>query len=53
MSWTKRITKPGEVLSVGDEVDAVVLGIQKKEQKISLGLRQLEANPWDLSLIHI
>ena len=36
MSWTKRITKPGEVLSVGDEVDAVVLGIQKEDQKISL-----------------
>ena len=49
MSWTKRITKPGDVLSVGDEVDAVVLGIQKEEQKISLGLRQLEANPWDMA----
>ena len=36
MSWTKRITKPSEVLSVGDEVDAVVLGIQKDDQKISL-----------------
>ena len=34
MSWTKRITKPSEVLSVGDEVDAVVLGIQKDDQKI-------------------
>ena len=49
MSWTKRITKPGEVLSVGDEVDAVVLGIQKEEQKISLGLRQLDVNPWDMA----
>jgi len=49
MSWTKRITKPGEVLSVGDEVDAVVLGIQKDDQKISLGLRQLDVNPWDMA----
>jgi small subunit ribosomal protein S1 len=49
MSWTKRITKPGEVLNVGDDVDAVVLGIQKDDQKISLGLRQLEVNPWDMA----
>ncbi len=48
MSWTKRITKPSELLKVGQEVDAVVLGIQKDEQKISLGLRQLEPNPWDM-----
>ena len=49
MSWTKRITKPSEVLGVGDEVDAVVLGIQKDDQKISLGLRQLDVNPWDMA----
>ncbi len=48
MSWTKRITKPSEMLKVGQEVDAVVLGIQKDDQKISLGLRQLEPNPWDM-----
>ena len=48
MSWTKRISKPSELLKVGQELDAVVLGIQKEEQKISLGLRQLEANPWDM-----
>ncbi len=48
MSWTKRITKPSELLKVGQEVDAVVLGIQKDDQKISLGLRQLEPNPWDM-----
>ncbi|WP_334319082.1 30S ribosomal protein S1 [Termitidicoccus mucosus] len=48
MSWTKRITKPSEMLKVGQELDAVVLGIQKEEQKISLGLRQLESNPWDM-----
>lgn len=48
MSWTKRITKPSELLKVGQEIDAVVLGIQRQEQKISLGLRQLEPNPWDM-----
>ncbi|RRJ97198.1 30S ribosomal protein S1 [Opitutaceae bacterium TAV4] len=48
MSWTKRINKPSEMLRVGQELDAVVLGIQKEDQKISLGLRQLEPNPWDM-----
>jgi small subunit ribosomal protein S1 len=48
MSWTKRINKPSELLKVGQELDAVVLGIQKEEQKVSLGLRQLEPNPWDM-----
>jgi len=49
MSWTKRVNKPSEILKIGQEVDAVVLGIQKAEQKISLGLRQLEENPWDMA----
>ncbi len=48
MSWTKRITKPSELLKVGDAVEAVVLGIQKDEEKISLGIRQLDPNPWDM-----
>ncbi len=48
MSWTKRITKPSEMLKVGQELDAVVLGVAKEEQKISLGLRQLDPNPWDM-----
>ena len=47
LSWTKRITRPSDVLTVGQEVEAVVLGINKEEQKISLGVRQLEPNPWD------
>ena len=49
LSWTKRITKPGEVLRIGEEVQAVVLGIQKEDQKISLGTRQLDTNPWDMA----
>ncbi len=48
MSWTKRITKPSELLKVGDDVEAVVLGIQKDDEKISLGIRQLDPNPWDM-----
>ncbi len=49
LSWTKRISKPSEVLRIGDEIEAVVLGIQKEEQKISLGTRQLETNPWEMA----
>jgi small subunit ribosomal protein S1 len=47
LSWTKRITRPSDVLTAGQEVEAVVLGVNKEEQKISLGIRQLEPNPWD------
>jgi small subunit ribosomal protein S1 len=47
LSWTKRIAKPSDVLKVGQEIEAMVLGINRDEQKISLGIRQLEANPWD------
>jgi small subunit ribosomal protein S1 len=47
LSWTKRVMRPSDILTVGQEVEAVVLGVNKEEQKISLGLRQLEANPWD------
>jgi small subunit ribosomal protein S1 len=47
LSWTKRITRPSDVLNIGQEVEAIVLGVNKEEQKISLGVRQLEANPWD------
>ena len=47
LSWTKRVAKPSDVLKPDQEVEAVVLGINRDEQKISLGIRQLEANPWD------
>ena len=47
LSWTKRIAKPSDVLKPDQEIEAVVLGINREEQKISLGLRQLETNPWD------
>ena len=48
ISWTKRVLKASDVLSLGDMVDAVVLSVNKDEQKISLGIRQTETNPWDL-----
>jgi len=47
LSWTKRIAKPADVLKADQEIEAVVLGINRNEQKISLGIRQLETNPWD------
>ena len=47
MSWTKRVNKPGDVLAIGDEVEAVVLDIDRDSRKISLGLRQKERNPWE------
>ncbi|HRX52875.1 MAG TPA: 30S ribosomal protein S1 [Verrucomicrobiales bacterium] len=47
LSWTKRITRPSDVLTVDQELEAVVLAISKEEQKISLGVRQLDSNPWD------
>ena len=48
MSWTKRINHPSEMLSVGQEVDVVVLDINKDKQEISLGIKQTEVNPWEL-----
>ena len=47
LSWTKRITRPSDVLELGQEIESVVLGINIEEQKISLGVRQLEPNPWE------
>jgi len=47
LSWTKRIARPSDVLTLGQELEAIVLGINKEEQKISLGVRQLDTNPWD------
>ncbi len=47
MSWTKNITEPSEMVHVGDEVEAIVLSVQKDEGKISLGIKQTERNPWE------
>ncbi len=48
MSWTRRINHPSEILTVGQEVDVVVLDINKDKQEISLGMKQTEVNPWEL-----
>jgi len=50
LSWTKRIAKPSDVLKADQEIEAIVLGINREEQKISLGIRQLDTNPWDKAL---
>jgi small subunit ribosomal protein S1 len=47
MSWVKNVTDPSQVVNRGDEVEAIVLSIQKDEGKISLGIKQTEENPWD------
>ncbi|UUO05903.1 30S ribosomal protein S1 [Blastopirellula sp. J2-11] len=47
MSWTKRISHPSEVVNIGDEIDVVVLGINKEKQEISLGMKQTQSNPWE------
>lgn len=48
MSWTKRINHPSEMVSVGQEVDVVVLDFNSDKQEISLGIKQTEVNPWEL-----
>ncbi len=46
MSWTKRVNHPNELVQIGDEIEVVVLGIDKKKQEISLGMKQTQDNPW-------
>ncbi len=47
MSWTQHIKHPSEMVEIGDELEAIVLSIDKKNERISLGLKQLADNPWD------
>jgi small subunit ribosomal protein S1 len=47
MSWTKRINHPSEVVQIGDQVEVQVLNINKEKQEISLGIKQVQPNPWD------
>lgn len=47
MSWSKRIKHPSKILSVGQEVEAVVLEVDAHSRRISLGIKQIETNPWD------
>jgi small subunit ribosomal protein S1 len=49
MSWTKRVGHPSDILQVGQEIEVVVLDVNKEKQEISLGIKQLEANPWSIA----
>jgi small subunit ribosomal protein S1 len=46
MSWTRRLTHPSEILNLSDDIEVVVLSVNKERQEISLGLKQTEINPW-------
>jgi small subunit ribosomal protein S1 len=46
LSWTERVKHPSEVVSKGDEVEAIVLALDKKKERISLGIKQLSEDPW-------
>jgi small subunit ribosomal protein S1 len=48
MSWTKRIKHPNKILTVGDDVETVVLALDIPNRRISLGLKQIEPNPWEV-----
>ena len=48
MSWTKRVKHPSKLVNVGDEVEAVVLDVDEYNRKISLGMKQIEPNPWSV-----
>jgi len=49
MSWTRRLSHPGEMVNLQDEIDVVVLNVNKEKQEISLGIKQTEQNPWELA----
>jgi len=49
MSWTKRLTHPSEIVNLGDEIEVIVLNVNKEKQEISLGLKQTEVNPWTVA----
>ncbi|MFQ5700950.1 MAG: 30S ribosomal protein S1 [Acidobacteriota bacterium] len=48
MSWTKKVKHPSKILNIGDTVDTVILDVDLKQRRLSLGLKQTEPNPWDL-----
>ena len=47
MSWVKRVNHPNELVSIGDEINVAVLGIDKNGEQMSLGMKQTQDNPWD------
>ncbi len=46
-SWVKKVSKPGEMVNIGDEVECMILGYDLQAGRVSLGLKQVTANPWD------
>jgi small subunit ribosomal protein S1 len=46
MSWTKRINHPSELVQIGDEIDVVILAVDRNGQQLSLGMKQTQENPW-------
>jgi small subunit ribosomal protein S1 len=48
MSWTRKLRHPSQMVRVGDEVDVVVLNVDAEKKRISLGMKQVKPNPWDL-----
>ncbi len=49
MSWTRRLNHPGEMVTLGDEIEVIVLNVDKERQEISLGLKQTQTNPWAIA----
>jgi len=50
MSWTKRVRHPSEILKKGDKVEAIVLHVDRTNHRISLGLKQVQEDPWQSSV---
>jgi small subunit ribosomal protein S1 len=48
MSWTRRVKHPGKMVAIGDEVEVKILEIDVENRRISLGMKQIEPNPWEL-----
>ncbi|HUU18021.1 MAG TPA: 30S ribosomal protein S1 [Sedimentisphaerales bacterium] len=49
MSWTRRLAHPGEVVNLGDEIEVIVLNVNREKQEISLGIKQTQTNPWAIA----
>src|SRR3990167_8281274 len=47
ISWSKKVTHPGEMLKKGDTIEAVVLSVDKEKKRVALGMKQLEKDPWE------
>ena len=48
MSWTRKLRHPSQMVKVGDEVEVVILGVDAERKRISLGMKQVNPNPWDI-----